>query len=264
MQIVADNRTTLFTTLQLSNLSLQANVTNRKTAAAAYEMILMNTINGVVPFQIGVSPGIIVTPHLLTVQDEMQNCLSITQSATTVNVSNVSISTPLEIITTMVSTPTPVPVPSSANPEVSTATLEPFPTTSRPDPQSIPSVVPTLTVSCPVVPTPSPLILVVTTTTTQIVSPTLTCPGLSTAHPPCTHAPVCPDCPTSKAIIGEGFSNSHVIGIAFGMLILGAFLTLLAIVAIIVIYNKCHKKHPISMTEYHRHVDVQVNREYFQ
>ena len=65
-QIVSENGTDIFVTLQISNLTSLAKIdpSTNVTAQQAVDLITMNTIGSQLPFQIQISPNISVTPSL--------------------------------------------------------------------------------------------------------------------------------------------------------------------------------------------------------
>lgn len=103
IQITSTNGTFIFISLQISNLTSLANITNRKTALEVYRTILNNSVDGQAPFQIEISSGYVVTPYVF-VPDGTKNCNDVTSSNEfTVSPSDsITTSTPSVIITTTI------------------------------------------------------------------------------------------------------------------------------------------------------------------
>ena len=76
----------MFVSVQISNLTSLANVTDPKTALEAYQTILNNSVDGIAPFRIEVSAGHLITPFVFT-PDKTQNCPKVTTSTSDITVS---------------------------------------------------------------------------------------------------------------------------------------------------------------------------------
>lgn len=96
----------MFISVQISNLTSVANVTNPKSALEAYQTILNDSMDGIAPFQIEVSAGHVITPFVFT-PDKTLNCPEVIASASDITVSpsstiSYTTSTPSMVITTTV------------------------------------------------------------------------------------------------------------------------------------------------------------------
>ena len=184
----------MFVSLQLSNLTDVANMTNHTSAQEAYNNIMDNTIEGEAPFHIELSPGITVTPYIIdpyTCQCPSSAYVSATQSISS------------ELFTT-----------------------------------------------------PSPSVIIITTTITVTATPTVTCPSIPTPLP--TTPPTC-------QVPSAGVSQSHVVGIAFGTLITGSFISCVSLTVCFVCYQKTRtRKWSPSTVGYQKTPDSVTERDYFQ
>ena len=102
---MSDTGKALFTTVQISNMSVVANVSDAVTAQAAYDKIARNTNNGVLPFQIDVGMGNMVTP--LSVEVKIAGSSTMPSSTTMVT-------TTVTITPTACPSATPCPTPTSS------------------------------------------------------------------------------------------------------------------------------------------------------
>lgn len=187
-QITSENGTFIFASLQISNLSSEANVSSRKTAQEAYKAIVNNTVDGQLPFQIQLSSEDTVTPYLIV----PQQCKDVTVTVTP----------------------------------------------SRTEPTE----------------TPSPSMIIITTTTTVTETPTITCPPYPTPIQCATCSPT-----------ASGVAQGHVVGIAFGTLITGAFLACVAMVTCFICFQKTRTKMWSPTTVgYQKTPDSTAEKDYFQ
>lgn len=104
--------------------------------------------------------------------------------------------------------------------------------------------------------TPSPSVIIITSTTTVTV---VSCTPVPT-QPPTTP----PSCPPNTAS-PLGVSQSHVVGIAFGTLITGSFISCVGLVVCFVCYQKTRtRKWSPSAVGYQKTPDTVTEKEYFQ
>ena len=233
-----NNGTDLLTTVSLSNISRAANTTTRKTAVSAYEMIVENSADGSLPFMVEVSGKASALPRILVAVDGNQNCSYLILSSSVVS-----------------SLPTQSP---SLSPSQTFSPMTSCPVISCSSVISTTTVTATATVSlsspCPVPIVPSPPVATPTTSPMSMSSSSCTPCQLSSSPSP-TISPTA--CPLPQGDVGSGYTRSSVIGLSFGMLFLGVFITLASLFVGILLYNHCILRNTDRDRQgYHKHIDL--------
>lgn len=130
--------------------------------------------------------------------------------------------------------------------------LDPDKTQACPDASTV-YVTPSPSQSIPFT-TPSPSVIIITTTVTVV-----TCTPVPTQPP--TTPPTCP--PNTASPVGV--SQSHVVGIAFGTLITGSFISCVSLVACFICHQKSRTRNwSPSAVGYQKAPDTVTEKEYFQ
>jgi len=239
---VVNNGTDLLTTVFLSNISSVANITARKSAISAYEMIVKNSADGSVPFMVKVSGNVSTSPRILVTLDSNKSCSHLMLS------SIMATSPPTQ---THNLTPSQTASPVTSCPALSCSCSIPTTITV--------TVTSSVSSSCPAPIVPSPPGV----TPTNSLMPSSSTPYQATSLCP-TPSPMA--CPSPQGDSGTRYTKSSVLGLSFGMLFLGVFFTLASLFLGVIVYNHCILRNTDRDRHgYHKHIDSKKpSKAYFQ